>query len=236
MKKTPDAHEEPNVPSIFDVFMTSLDIVEMRGTEPLAGEPADVLVTPILPDFATMDFHRAKEAIEEGRAAVDRMGPPSSRYWLRRCCVRRRGVARARQRATSARRRSLRSAACRRRGARLISQRFSPRTCFSIWCPASALGCAEHGEERLALAELVPDHAAHHAPADRADASAVACLRTPRTDSTVATWLEGAMAWALRRRPAPARPAARADRSAIPGGAAPWRSCAPPVSAPAQDG
>jgi NTE family protein len=76
MKKTPDAHEEPNVPSIFDVFMTSLDIVEMRvARSRLAGEPADVLVTPILPDFATMDFHRAKEAIEEGRAAVDRMGP-----------------------------------------------------------------------------------------------------------------------------------------------------------------
>jgi predicted acylesterase/phospholipase RssA len=41
----------------------------------LAGEPADVLITPILSDFATMDFHRAKEAIEEGRAAVARMGP-----------------------------------------------------------------------------------------------------------------------------------------------------------------
>ena len=119
MKKTPDAHEEPNVPSIFDVFMTSLDIVEMRvARSRLAGEPADVLVTPILPDFATMDFHRAKEAIEEGRAAVDRMGPSSSRYWVRRAAACRRGVARARRRAMSARRRSLRSAACRRRGAR----------------------------------------------------------------------------------------------------------------------
>jgi NTE family protein len=68
--------DEPSSPSIFDVFMTSLDIVEMRvARSRLAGEPADVLVTPLLPDFATMDFHRAKEAIEEGRAAVDRMGP-----------------------------------------------------------------------------------------------------------------------------------------------------------------
>jgi NTE family protein len=41
----------------------------------LAGEPADVLITPLLPDFATMDYHRAEEAIKEGRAAVDRMGP-----------------------------------------------------------------------------------------------------------------------------------------------------------------
>jgi NTE family protein len=68
--------DEPSIPSIFDVFMTSLDIVEMRvARSRLAGEPADVLITPLLPDFATMDFHRAKEAIEEGRAAVDRMGP-----------------------------------------------------------------------------------------------------------------------------------------------------------------
>jgi NTE family protein len=76
MKKTPEPTGGLSVPSIFDVFMTSLDIVEMRvARSRLAGEPADVLVTPILPDFATMDFHRAKEAIEEGRAAVDRMGP-----------------------------------------------------------------------------------------------------------------------------------------------------------------
>jgi NTE family protein len=41
----------------------------------LAGEPADVLITPLLPDFATMDYHRAKEAIAEGRTAVERMAP-----------------------------------------------------------------------------------------------------------------------------------------------------------------
>jgi NTE family protein len=70
-------HEnEPSIPSIFDVFLTSLDIVEMRvARSRLAGEPADVLITPLLPDFATMDYHRAREAISEGRAAVDRMGP-----------------------------------------------------------------------------------------------------------------------------------------------------------------
>jgi NTE family protein len=67
--------EIPTIPSIFNVFMTSLDIVETRvARSRLAGEPADVLITPLLPDFATMDFHRAKEAIDEGRAAVERMG------------------------------------------------------------------------------------------------------------------------------------------------------------------
>ena len=68
--------EAPSIPSLFSVFLTALDIVEMRvARSRLAGEPADVLITPLLPDFATMDFHRAKEAIEEGRAAVERMGP-----------------------------------------------------------------------------------------------------------------------------------------------------------------
>ena len=68
--------EAASIPSIFNVFMTSLDIVEMRvARSRLAGEPADVLITPLLPDFATMDYHRAEEAIKEGRAAVDRMGP-----------------------------------------------------------------------------------------------------------------------------------------------------------------
>ncbi|HJT62187.1 MAG TPA: patatin-like phospholipase RssA [Burkholderiales bacterium] len=78
-KKDPsivDQEESPSIPSIFNVFLTSLDIVEMRvARSRLAGEPADVLITPLLPDFATMDYHRAKEAIEEGRAAVERMGP-----------------------------------------------------------------------------------------------------------------------------------------------------------------
>src|SRR4030095_1026607 len=68
--------EEPSIPSIFNVFMTALDIVEMRvARSRLAGEPADVLITPLLPDFATMAFRRAEEAIAEGRAAVERMGP-----------------------------------------------------------------------------------------------------------------------------------------------------------------
>jgi NTE family protein len=70
------APEEPTLPSIFEVFLTSLDIVEMRvARSRLAGDPADVLLTPLLPDFGTMEFHRGREAIEEGRAAVDRMGP-----------------------------------------------------------------------------------------------------------------------------------------------------------------
>jgi NTE family protein len=68
--------EEPTIPSIFEVFTTALDIVEQRvARSRLAGEPADVLITPLLPHFGTMEYHRAKEAIAEGRAAVERMMP-----------------------------------------------------------------------------------------------------------------------------------------------------------------
>jgi len=68
--------DQVTIPSIFEVFTTALDIVEMRvARSRLAGDPADVMITPLLPDFGTMEFHRAKEAIVEGRAAVERMGP-----------------------------------------------------------------------------------------------------------------------------------------------------------------
>jgi NTE family protein len=68
--------EEPAIPSIFEVFNTALDIVEQRvARSRLSGEPADVLITPLLPNFGTMEYHRAKEAIAEGRVAVERMMP-----------------------------------------------------------------------------------------------------------------------------------------------------------------
>jgi NTE family protein len=68
--------DEPPIPSIFEVFNTALDIVEQRvARSRLAGEPADIMITPLLPNFGTMEYHRAKEAIKEGRAAVERMMP-----------------------------------------------------------------------------------------------------------------------------------------------------------------
>jgi NTE family protein len=76
VEKKSKAEESPLIPSIFEVFNTALDVVEMRvARSRLSGDPADVLITPLLPDFATMDYHRAREAIDEGRAAVERMGP-----------------------------------------------------------------------------------------------------------------------------------------------------------------
>jgi NTE family protein len=68
--------DEPRIPSIFEVFNTALDIVEQRvARSRLSGEPADILITPLLPNFGTMEYHRAREAIAEGRTAVERMAP-----------------------------------------------------------------------------------------------------------------------------------------------------------------
>jgi NTE family protein len=68
--------DAPPIPSIFEVFNTALDIVEQRvARSRLAGEPADVMITPLLPNFGTMEYHRGREAIKEGRTAVERMMP-----------------------------------------------------------------------------------------------------------------------------------------------------------------
>ena len=37
----------------------------------LAIDPADLLLRPQMDDFQLMDFHRAREAIEAGRACID---------------------------------------------------------------------------------------------------------------------------------------------------------------------
>jgi len=68
--------ESESAPSIVEAFLAAIDIMQVRiARSRLAGEPADVLLTPVLADFATMDFHRAPEAIVEGRAALERMLP-----------------------------------------------------------------------------------------------------------------------------------------------------------------
>lgn len=64
------------LPSMAGVLSTSIHIMQMRiARSRLAGEPADVLLTPRLGHLALMDYHRGIEAIEEGRAAVIRMLP-----------------------------------------------------------------------------------------------------------------------------------------------------------------
>ncbi|TSE28084.1 putative NTE family protein [Tepidimonas thermarum] len=63
-------------PSLLDVLTTSLNIVQWRITQSrLAGEPADVIVRPMLTDIAAMDFHRGIPAIAAGRKAAEQALP-----------------------------------------------------------------------------------------------------------------------------------------------------------------
>ena len=62
-------HDRP--PAMLDVLASSLNIMQVLITRSrLAGEPADVMVTPRLADLGLMEFHRAAVAIEAGRRAV----------------------------------------------------------------------------------------------------------------------------------------------------------------------
>jgi NTE family protein len=66
--------DEEALPSIVDVLTTSLDIVQVRiARSRMAGEPPEVVVAPRLARFRLLDFHRAREAIEEGHRAVERV-------------------------------------------------------------------------------------------------------------------------------------------------------------------
>lgn len=63
-------------PSMMSVMSSSINIMQVRiARSRLAGEPADVLLTPMLSGLGLMDYHRGIEAIAEGRAAVERMLP-----------------------------------------------------------------------------------------------------------------------------------------------------------------
>ena len=66
--------DESNMPSMLDVLTTSLDIMQVRiSRSRMAGEPPDLVVAPRLAYFGLLDYHRAKEAIEEGKRAVERV-------------------------------------------------------------------------------------------------------------------------------------------------------------------
>lgn len=67
---------DSELPPVSSVMATSIHIMQTRiARSRLAGEPADVLLSPRLAQLALMDYHRADEAITEGRAVVERMRP-----------------------------------------------------------------------------------------------------------------------------------------------------------------
>ncbi len=60
-------------PGISTVMVDAFNIVQDRiARSRLAGDPPDAMVSPRLNDVGLFDFHRAEEAIESGRHAVER--------------------------------------------------------------------------------------------------------------------------------------------------------------------
>ncbi|TJY61917.1 patatin-like phospholipase RssA [Sinimarinibacterium sp. CAU 1509] len=73
-----------DAPSVFDVMATSVNILQDRVTRSrMAGDPPELTLVPMLEDFALMDFHRAPEAIAEGRRLVEE-NAEMIRAWIHR--------------------------------------------------------------------------------------------------------------------------------------------------------
>ena len=76
-----DALEMVRVPSLLDVVMTSVNIMQMRLTRSrMAGDPPELVIAPRLAHMGLLDFHRAKEAIDAGYAATEAVLPNLEHY------------------------------------------------------------------------------------------------------------------------------------------------------------
>jgi NTE family protein len=64
--------DDPGPPAMLDVLASSINIMQVLITRSrLAGEPADVMVTPLLADLGLLEFHRAGIAIDAGKRAAE---------------------------------------------------------------------------------------------------------------------------------------------------------------------
>lgn len=62
-------------PGVLDVLVGSINIMQDRITRSrLAGDPPDLMLTPRLSGLGLMEFDQASQAIDEGKACVQRMG------------------------------------------------------------------------------------------------------------------------------------------------------------------
>jgi NTE family protein len=70
-------HESaPRIPAMLDVVTSSINIMQVLITRSrLAGDPPDIMVTPLLADLGLMEFHRASVAIDAGRRAAEAVMP-----------------------------------------------------------------------------------------------------------------------------------------------------------------
>ena len=71
---TTKAEEQP--PGLFDAIATSFNITQDRITRSrMAGDPPDIMLSPNLAHIGLLEFHRADEAISEGRRCVEKALP-----------------------------------------------------------------------------------------------------------------------------------------------------------------
>lgn len=67
----PHASGQPRLPSMPDVLFSAIEIMEVKiARSRMAAEPPDIVVSPRLAHLHLLDFHRAAEAIDEGKRAV----------------------------------------------------------------------------------------------------------------------------------------------------------------------
>ena len=65
---------DDDLPSLYEVLANSLNIMQVQITRSrMAGDPAEVLITPRLETFALLDLDRGAEAIDEGRRAANQV-------------------------------------------------------------------------------------------------------------------------------------------------------------------
>ena len=70
----PNHDDRDEAPGLFHAIANSVNIFQDRITRSrLAGDPADVLLSPQVAHIGMLEFHRAAEAIEEGEACVQRL-------------------------------------------------------------------------------------------------------------------------------------------------------------------
>lgn len=65
---------EPDTPSVIEVFSQTIRIMQDQiARNRMKTDPADIMLTPKLGSIGMMDFHKARESIQEGEASVYRV-------------------------------------------------------------------------------------------------------------------------------------------------------------------
>ena len=74
--------DEPRLPSMLDVVASSINIMQVRiSRSRMAGDPPDVIVAPRLAHLGLLDFHRTREAIDEGERAMEAALPSLTAFF-----------------------------------------------------------------------------------------------------------------------------------------------------------